>query len=407
MLKKLRRRIIIVLTVMVVLLLSVVILSIYMITSQQLVKQQREALQIVSMLPMNDKAPEGGRRNERAFKTYPPYFTVRVNPDGEISGVFSRLFDITEDEMIAAAHAALAMDKPFDALQESSLRFLIRKDGRGTQITFISTAEDEHKLNKLVAVSLLIGALAALILFFGISLPLSRWLIAPTTHAWEQQKQFVADASHELKTPLTVIMANLAILRRHSDKTIAECDQWLNSTEEETSQMRELVEQMLCLARAEDSASSVQKTECNLSDVLERVILAMEPLAFEQNITLQSSIQEQITGYFDADGIWRMAQILLDNAMKYVGGERIVDFDAHLAREQVVMTVHNSGEPIPPDVLPHIFERFYRSDAARSSAGFGLGMTIAHQIIQNHHGKISVSSTQESGTIVTVLLPRK
>lgn len=407
MLKVLRRRIVIVLTVMVVLLLSVVIVSVYMITSQQLVKQQREALQTVSMLPMNDRVPEGGRRNGRSFKTYPPYFTVRVTPDGEIGSVFSRLFDITEDEMIAATHAALAMDKTFDVLQESSLRFLVRKDGKGTQVSFISTAEDEHKLNKLVAVSLLIGALAALILFFGISLPLSRWLIAPTARAWKQQKQFIADASHELKTPLTVIMANLSILHRHSEKTIAECDQWINSTEEEASQMRELVEQMLCLARAEDSANRVQRAECDLSDVLERIILAMEPLAFEQHITLHAAIQEQITGYFDADGIRRMVQSLLDNAMKYAGDERIVDFDARLVREQVVITVHNSGEPIPPEVLPHIFERFYRSDAARSSNGFGLGMAIAHQIVQNHHGKISISSTRENGTIVTVLLPKK
>lgn len=407
MLKVLQRRIVTVLTVMVVLLLSVVILSVYMITSQQLVKQQREALQIVSMLPMNDRVPEGGRRNGRAFKTYPPYFTVRVTSDGEIGSVFSRLFDITEDEMIAATHAALAMGKPFDVLQESSLRFLVRKDGKGMQVSFISTAEDEHKLNRLVAVSLLIGAFAALILFFGISLPLSRWLIAPTSRAWKQQKQFIADASHELKTPLTVIMANLSILRRHSEKPIAECSQWLNSTEEEAAQMRELVDEMLCLARAENSTNSIQKAECNLSDVFERVILAMEPLAFEQNITLHSSIQEQITGYFDADGMRRMVQSLLDNALKYAGGERVVDFDVHLVRDQVSMTVRNTGEPIPPEVLTHIFERFYRSDAARSSAGFGLGMAIARQIVQNHHGRISISSTRESGTVVTVMLPKK
>jgi len=164
---------------------------------------------------------------------------------------------------------------------------------------------------------------------------------------------------------------------------------------------------MLCLARAEDSANRVQRAACDLSDVLERIILAMEPLAFEQHITLHAAIQEQITGYFDADGIRRMVQSLLDNAMKYAGDEGIVDFDARLVREQVVITVHNSGEPIPPEVLPHIFERFYRSDAARSSNGFGLGMAIAHQIVQNHHGKISISSTRENGTIVTVLLPKK
>ena len=171
--------------------------------------------------------------------------------------------------------------------------------------------------------------------------------------------------------------------------------------------MRELVDEMLCLARAENSTNSIQKAECNLSDVFERVILAMEPLAFEQNITLHSSIQEQITGYFDADGMRRMVQSLLDNALKYAGGERVVDFDVHLVRDQVSMTVRNTGEPIPPEVLTHIFERFYRSDAARSSAGFGLGMAIARQIVQNHHGRISISSTRESGTVVTVMLPKK
>lgn len=246
----------------------------------------------------------------------------------------------------------------------------------------------------------------SLIAFFFISLFLSKWALKPVEKAWTQQKQFIADASHELKTPLTVILANIKILLKKKDSKIDEQLQWIESTEEEAENMKKLVESLLFLARsdAESEQTVVLSEDINLSELTETAALQFEPVAYERHITLNSSIEENIMIKGDSSQLKQLVQIFLDNACKYTP----TDGNILISLKKNQMSVFNSGTPIPKENLPHIFERFYRSDKARSDpSSFGLGLSIAKRIALNHGGDLSAESSNEiGGTKFTFTFPQ-
>lgn len=239
--------------------------------------------------------------------------------------------------------------------------------------------------------------LLILIALFFISLFLSKWALKPVEKAWTQQKQFIADASHELKTPLTVILANTKILLRKKDCKISEQLQWVESTEEEAENMKKLVESLLFLARSdaqEQQQSKLPVEAVSISELTENIVLQFEPVAYERRIELDSEIEENITISGDPAQLRQLLQILLDNACKYSEGNGKI----LVTLKKGSLTVFNSGKPIPEESLPHIFERFYRSDSARSDSGsFGLGLSIAKRIALNHGGDLTAQSSDEIG----------
>ena len=254
---------------------------------------------------------------------------------------------------------------------------------------------------------LLVGALA-LGAFFLISLLLSGLALRPAERAWEQQRRFVADASHELKTPLTVILTNTGILLRHPEQTVAQQRKWVEYIREEAQRMRELVEDLLFLARHDAGRDQAPAQTVDLAELLWSALLPFEPVAFEQGVTLESGIQSGVTVRGRSEELRRLAAILLDNAVKYAGPQGQVR--VALARGEkggACLTVRNTGPAIPPEHLEHLFERFYRADnsRARSSGGYGLGLAIAKSIVDSHRGTITVQSREEEGTCFTVRLP--
>ena len=248
-----------------------------------------------------------------------------------------------------------------------------------------------------------------MVLFFFLSLFLSSLALRPTERAWQQQRQFVADASHELKTPLTVILANTGIVLSHKEDTVASQLKWLEYTHEEAVQMKGLVDDLLFLAKSDHTNHSIVRCQLSMSQLVLGCLLLFESVAFEAGITLESDIAPDLTLQGDEGQLRRLVMILLDNAVKYAGAEGTVRLELERHQERVRLSVHNTGAPIPPEHLPHLFERFYRADAARdrSRGGYGLGLAIAKSIVDGHRGKISVTSTAESGTTFTVLLPVK
>ena len=254
---------------------------------------------------------------------------------------------------------------------------------------------------------LLVGALA-LGAFFVISLLLSSLALRPAERAWEQQRRFVADASHELKTPLTVILTNTGILLSHPEDTVAEQRKWVEYIRDEAQRMRELVEDLLFLARHDAGREPPPDQTVDLSELLWSALLPFEPVAFEQGVELESGIQGGLTVRGREDQLRRLAAILLDNAVKYAGAQGKVR--VALTRGEkggACLTVRNTGPAIPPEHLEHLFERFYRADdsRARSSGGYGLGLAIAKSIVDSHRGTITVQSGAEEGTLFTVRLP--
>ena len=240
------------------------------------------------------------------------------------------------------------------------------------------------------------------------SVLLSRWLVRPVEESWRRQQQFVADASHELKTPLTVLLADADILLGHPDDTIRSQSRWVEHLRDEGLRMKGLVEDLLFLARGDAGDRERPRGRVELSQVCEGCVMSFEPLAFEAGLVLESSVVPGVGVTGDGEELRRLCAILLDNACKYCGPGGTVRVTLEGGGE-AALTVHNTGEPIPAEDQAHLFERFYRADAARGreKGGYGLGLSIAAAIVERHGGKIAVRSTAGEGTAFTVTLPQE
>jgi signal transduction histidine kinase len=331
-------------------------------------------------------------------------FVVSVGKDGAASVETSHSVNISDDTVQTLVQLVQNSNHTSGLLRAYSLRYLISTDSGETRIAFLDASGDVAAMSELVVSSLLVGILA-LLAFFFVSLLLANLALKPVEAAWNRQKQFVADASHELKTPLTVILANQKILLAHPEKTVAEQSQWIENTQSEGERMKSLVEDLLFLAKTDDGMSKETLSEVNLSEITQGSILTFASLAFESGITLNDSIQPDIILTGSEPKLRRLCGVLLDNALKYVNRRGTVDVDLCVENGNALLRVHNTGTPIPAEDLPHLFERFYRVDRARSAGGYGLGLSIAQSIVKAHGGKITVASTVEAGTTFIATLP--
>ena len=250
-------------------------------------------------------------------------------------------------------------------------------------------------------------AMAALLLVVR---RLARWILRPVEEAWDQQRRFVSDASHELKTPLAVILANAQILET-VEGVPEDARRWARSTADEAKHMKGLVEDLLTLARADEQRASGERAAAervDLSALVDGCALEFDAVAFERGCSIESSLEPGLSVVGDPSQLGRLVRTLLDNATKYAA--RGTEVRVALAREgrRCRLAVTNLGDVIAPEDLEHLFERFYRTDRARErqpQGGFGLGLAIARSIAEAHGGTIGATSTSEEGTTFTVLLP--
>lgn len=299
-------------------------------------------------------------------------------------------------------------------LAEAGLFFAKREGGAGLVVAFADGAAANAWQG--LALSLAGIGPGALTLWLLLNLLLSRWALRPVEQAWTQQQQFIADASHELKTPLTVILANNAILRQRGGETVASQGQWIESTQVEAERMQALVSDMLDLARpASDGTAATDGSTAtvDLSRLVEGEALTFEAVAFERELTWECTVAEGISVRGSATRLQRAVAVLLDNACKYTEAGGTVDVALRAEGGEAVLAVRNTGEPIEPGDLPHLFDRFYRADKARTRdgspeggpGGYGLGLAIAQDIARAHKGSIAVTSTAAEGTTFTLRLP--
>jgi|GEM_PF-574616 len=246
---------------------------------------------------------------------------------------------------------------------------------------------------------LIIGILA----FF-----LTKVALKPVGDAFEKQKELTANASHELKTPLTVISTNLAVLKSEPETTIEENEKWIESIDNQVTRMNSLIRGMLELSKLD--STKLLHVPLDLSRIVEGQCLDYEVVCFEKGIAFDSNIQPQITILGDKDTISRVILILLDNAVKYSGnkgGQITLDLTAD--KKVAHLSVMNTGEVISEENAKHVFDRFYRVDGARSSdvenSSFGLGLAIAKSTIEEHGGNISCHGIEGKGTIFEINLP--
>ena len=253
---------------------------------------------------------------------------------------------------------------------------------------------------------------AAMGVLLVIAIGLSTWLLKPVQAAWDQQRQFVADASHELKTPLAVIIANTQILS--NDTSLSDDSRrWVQSTADESKHMKNLVEELLELARTDETSSGakgvMRQEQTDFSAMVENAALEFDAIAFERGTSIEESIQPGIGVTGDPEWLERLSKILIDNACKYSEKGRPVSVVLSMQGHKCNLSVTNFGNVIDPEDLPHVFDRFYRTDKARSrdakTSGFGLGLAIAKGIAVSHGGDITATSSASEGTTFSVTLP--
>lgn len=356
---------------------------------------------------------EGDRRGERVASADMVATSVYyVDSDGTVVQTLMDALELQDDELNEALSGALAargttvvMDECVTGyLSNGNLYYGVRETMYGTKVAF---ASGSYITNSITNLGMVLAAVSACVwaAFLLISILLARWVVRPTERAWSQQQQFVADASHELKTPLAVMMANNSILLSNGDQTVDSQRRWVESNQAEARQMLELVNDMLFLARPENAERQTVRDTVDLSALIERNTLQFEAVCFERGIAIEEDIAPGVEVLGDANRLQRLVSTLIDNACKY--GDTSVSVKLEKAGGQARFSVSNDGAVIPAEDLPHVFDRFYRVDKARvrSEGGVGLGLAIAQEVAHQHGGAITVTSSASAGTTFTATLP--
>lgn len=387
MLKKLRLKFILINMTLVVVMLGIIFALVIQYTARSLESESLQMMQAIGSGPISLPRPGQQQKEVRL-----PYFTLEITTQGKILTAGSDDFDLTDEAFLQELiQMSYAVDAESGVLAEYDLRFW-RSTAPGPQrLVFVDMTSERATLANLIRTCLVIGAVSVL-LFFGISMLLARWAVRPVAEAWELQRQFIADASHELKTPLTVILTNAEMLQ-DPGLDEAQSSRFSASILTMSRQMRGLVESLLELARVDSGTVRVALNTVDLSALVSDGILPFEPLFFERGMTLECTVAPGLSLRGSESHLRQVLEILLDNAMKYglPGGQVWVELKKQ--GNHAILAVANRGEPIPPEELKTIFKRFYRRDKARSMTGsYGLGLSIAQRIVESHRGRIWAES---------------
>ena len=341
------------------------------------------------------------------------WISVTVDSSGMITDIFrsQQLYGSEdEDNMDAAAHAAAenilskGNQKGIISVDGISYRYEMRDKDSGKVIVLLDRTNEISTMARLLVILAGIFALSLVVLFL-LSVLLSKWAVTPIEDAWNRQRVFFSNASHELKTPLAVISANLDVITSNPDETVAEQGKWFGYIRSEADKMSRLINEMLYIAREERTDSKTVMAELDLSEAAEGACLAMEAVTFEKGKTLITDIEPNVTVKGDKESLTRTINILIDNAVSHSSEHSEITVRLKKSRGKAKLTVENQGKPIPKEDLQRIFDRYYRTDASRSrdTGGFGLGLAIAKTVAEKHGGSITAES-DENRMVFTLII---
>ena len=413
MIGKLQRRLSLLVSGALLLVSACIVLSLYLSNLASLKTQMYRSLEtlmgIETQTPPEDPPPapeSGGGRDpgqpgDVSLAHLTNHYLVRIGGDGGVKSWSSDRSDLYTDEQVAQlVQRALKSGDSHGCI--GSQFYLLSDSEDGRLMVVIDARRDLESARRSLTSIVRVTAAAWAVLTAG-ALLLIRRMLRPVQDAFERQKQFVWDASHELKTPLAVISANAEALSAEIGE-----NESLSYIQSEIRRTDRLVQNLLTLARMDGGRMQPALRSFDLSRALTGVTLPFESAVFEAGRTLKTHIDEGVECTGDEEMLKQLAVILLSNALKYSndGGE----IDVRLSRRdgRPVLEVQNTGTPIPPESLPRIFDRFYRVDDShnRENPGNGLGLSIARSIVQAHRGEIAVQSDAQRGTTFRVTLPK-
>ena len=336
--------------------------------------------------PPFDKMPP---RNEPNFEFITPetpfstrHFTVFFDKKGEVARTNTEsIYAINEDTAIEYAEKAMADGDERGWI--SSYRYKMFSTDLGTGVVFVDGSMSRSAMMQSMTIAgiVLVGCAALVLILIFL---LSKKAVKPIAESYEKQKQFVTDANHELKTPLTLIMTNVEIAELELGK-----NEWLDDIRSEGHRMTELVNQLVALSRMDEEGQPLNITEVPLGELVADTVSEFEPLAKDRGKALTASIDNEITYLGDEALLHRLVGILMDNAIKYCDNGGEISVTLHRGR-RTSLTVENTYSAVGEIELHRLFDRFYRADKARKfTGGYGVGLSMAKAIIEKHKGEIT------------------
>lgn len=313
--------------------------------------------------------------------------------------------DVYDDEANAIILKAIETSKGKFEYNDKHFVVANRQYPNGTLYALIDrTSYHKQLANTAIMVALLYCC--SVIFVALLALLSSARLLFPVASAMTKQRDLVANASHELKTPLTIIATNLSVIKSEPDSTVKDNEKWISSISTQLVRMCDLINNMLELSKLEQS--ELPKQDVNFSEVSEGACLEFEATCFEKDVKLLTDVQPDLHVLGEPKSLERLVVILLDNAIKYSGEKGKVGVRLFLDGKRVHLSVMNTGECISKEDAKHVFDRFYRTDGARQNKdnqSFGLGLSIASATVKAHCGEISCHGIEGKGTVFDVYLP--
>jgi len=347
----------------------------------------------------NPGFPEGTGRNRGKLQKHlqlNTFYTIKIANDGTAEVIENGANELySNDELIELARSVESQKKG----RLDKLLYIVSQDENGKIVCFMDNIVFSDNFNHIFIFTLIFGVIAILLITF-ISIKIANRIVSPMEESYKKQKQFTADAGHELKTPIAAMSANIELLAREVGD-----NKWLDNISYENERMRELVTELLELARNENK--TVERTDADLSKLINGAILSLEAAAFENKILIEADIPDDIHALVEEKGISQLTTILLDNAISHteVNGDTIEKIYVKLSEHKgrVVLSVANKGNEIPEEERERLFERFYRTDSSHEYTGhYGLGLAIAKTIADANNAKLSVECKE--GMVVFLVI---
>ena len=427
MIKRLKRRMTLLVIAVLILVSAGMVLAIHLSNIRNITVQAEASLAVLAEEdggpgkreagPGNEKEKAPGRepdKNRRGGKGQPPEirsgrdaaaaglgnsYTITLNEDETVASWTSERTDLYSDEQIAAITEEIRADGKESGRVGTQFYRIVSRDDRTTLLVVDARLDFLSASDTLRSAALITAAACALLSL--LAWLLIRRMIRPVDEAFVRQKQFIADASHALKTPLAVISANAEVL----EQEIGENEN-LNYIRSEVRRTDALVRNLLALARLDRNETGTEMKPFDLSHALLSVTLPFESTVYEAGKTLETDIPDGVSCVGNEEMVKQLAVILLSNALQYSDDHGTIRISLAAEGRRREIRVFNTGNPIAPEDREKIFDRFWRADPSRGkdTGGHGLGLAIARSIVDAHHGSIAVESAEGAGTVFTVTL---
>lgn len=323
--------------------------------------------------------------------------SLEVGKDGVIDQVFFNDEELTDSEISIVIFEILESEEANGDIEH--YRYGVQEREDTYLIVFANASVQNDLMSDLYRVSFIVGVSSLAVLFILLTV-LAKYITKPVEETMEKQKRFISDSSHELKTPLSIISANVDLLEMEigeNARTIA--------IGEGISRMKNLINDLIMLARTEQHNYTF--TDFNYSEVVESTILPMEVVAYEQGKTIDISVEEDLMYHGNEEGIKKMIGALLENAIKYSYENTVIAVNLASKGNYIVFEVFNEGIGVTKEQKDKLFDKFYRVDDSRhrETGGHGIGLSIVSNIVEAHRGRIVVDSEPDKFIVFKVILP--